>query len=158
MIAQWGLRRGSAFTLLELIVVLAVLSLVAAVVIPSLSSGSRAELRATAGKLAAGLRQNRNRAITRSQATVFQLDVGERKYAVGENGPLRSLPDGMELSLYTARSEVLNERSGVIRFFPDGSSTGGRISVSSAGRAYLVDVDWLTGKVRILESAQGEDA
>ena len=47
----------------------------------------------------------------------------------------------------------LSRRSGLsvrtIRFYSDGSSTGGRITVASGERKYLVDVDWLTGRVSI---------
>ena len=59
------------------------------------------------------------------------------------------LPEQLELKLYTAQSEIVNERQGAIRFFPDGSSTGGRVTLASGERKFLVDVDWLTGKVSI---------
>ena len=42
-----------------------------------------------------------------------------------------------------------SDKRGAIRFYPDGSSTGGRITVSSGERKFLVDVDWLTGRVSI---------
>ena len=45
-----------------------------------------------------------------------------------------------------------SEARGAIRFFPDGSSTGGRITLSTDRLAYLVDVDWLTGKIHLLEA------
>jgi general secretion pathway protein H len=61
----------------------------------------------------------------------------------------RKLPDNLEVKLYGAQSEVTSERRGSIRFYPDGSSTGGRITVASGERKYLVDVDWLTGRVSI---------
>ena len=41
--------------------------------------------------------------------------------------------------------------TGAIRFFPDGSSTGGRVTLMVGERSYAVDVDWLTGRVRVLE-------
>jgi general secretion pathway protein H len=53
------------------------------------------------------------------------------------------------LKLLTAQTEVESDHRGSIRFYPDGSSTGGRITVSSGERQYLVDVDWLTGRVAI---------
>ena len=58
-------------------------------------------------------------------------------------------PEGIELKLLTAQTEVESERKGAIRFYADGSSTGGRITVSAGERKYLVDVDWLTGRVSI---------
>jgi hypothetical protein len=40
-------------------------------------------------------------------------------------------------------------RIGQIRFFPDGSSTGGRIGLSRNDRRAAVAVDWLTGLVSV---------
>ena len=42
-------------------------------------------------------------------------------------------------------------RSGAIRFFPDGGSNGGRLTLAAGERKFNVDVDWLTGRVAILE-------
>jgi general secretion pathway protein H len=63
----------------------------------------------------------------------------------------RVLPERLELKLYTAQSEVRDERHGAIRFYPDGSSTGGRVTLAAGERKLLVDVDWLTGRVSIKE-------
>ena len=62
-----------------------------------------------------------------------------------------ALPESMALKLYTAQSELLDSATGGIRFFPDGSSTGGAITVSGPKLAYRVNVDWLTGTVAIVE-------
>ena len=53
--------------------------------------------------------------------------------------------------LYTAQSEIVDDKHGAIRFYPDGSSTGGRVTLASGERKFLVDVDWLTGRVTIKE-------
>mgnify|MGYP000847687737 CR=1 FL=1 len=62
-----------------------------------------------------------------------------------------ALPPKVDLKLFTAQSDLLNERQGAIRFFPDGGSNGGRVTVSSGERKFEVDVDWLTGRVAILD-------
>jgi general secretion pathway protein H len=53
------------------------------------------------------------------------------------------------MSLITAQSEQANESVGAIRFYPDGSSTGGRIDLSSDDVRYVIDVSWLTGTVMV---------
>ena len=58
---------------------------------------------------------------------------------------------------FVQRSEVEEGNRGRIRFFPDGSSTGGRVTLTSDERLYHVDVDWLTGQVRV-RGAGGDDA
>lgn len=65
------------------------------------------------------------------------------------------IPKDVKVTLITAETEMVEEKRGGIRFFPAGGSTGGRVSVANGKRGYDVDVDWLTGKVRILE-AQSE--
>ena len=80
---------------------------------------------------------------------VLTLDVEARQYVLaGETEP-KALPKDIELKLFTAQSEIQSEKKGAIRFYPDGSSTGGRITVKAGERQYLVDVDWLTGRVSI---------
>jgi general secretion pathway protein H len=48
--------------------------------------------------------------------------------------------------MLTARQEVQNER-GYIRFFPDGSSTGGSITLRQGKREIAVQVQWLSGRI-----------
>jgi general secretion pathway protein H len=60
------------------------------------------------------------------------------------------LPKKPELAMLTAQSEQIQDKTGNIRFFPDGSSTGGRITISAGERREDVDVDWLSGRVKSL--------
>lgn len=137
------------YTLFELLVTLAIIGLVLAAV-PMLA-GRRAgpETRAAAVELAAGLRKARSEAIARFQPVVFQLDVEERSYRVGSDGPVQPLSSAVDLALYTARRELAGDRVGGIRFFPDGSATGGRVTLTQDGQRYVVAVDWLTGSVAV---------
>lgn len=140
------------FTLIELMVVLAVLALLLTVAVPFFPKAlPGAEIKGAARELAAGLRTARSRAITLNREVGFTLDVEGRRFAVNEVGEARELPPDVEISFVTARSELLDETTGVIRFFPDGSSTGGRVSLAHGARGYHVDVDWLTGRISILD-------
>jgi len=64
---------------------------------------------------------------------------------------VHKLAQELELKLFTAQSDLINDNVGAIRFFPDGGSNGGRITLASGERKFNVDVDWLTGRVAILE-------
>jgi general secretion pathway protein H len=145
-------RTEAGFTLLELIVVLALGAIIYAVILSApLGRASSADLKASARTLASGLRQAQTMAMASRRDAVLTLDVESREYITsGETQP-RRLPENIELKLYAAQSEVTSERRGSIRFYPDGSSTGGRITVFSGERKYLVDVDWLTGRVSIAD-------
>ncbi len=137
-------------TMLELILVLALMGIIASLVIPMLGSGvSTSELKSSARQLAAGLRLARSEALATRHETFLALDVEQRKFKVGGDPREFQLPVRSELKLYTAQKDLVSEKVGAIRFYPDGGSTGGRITIASGERKYEVDVDWLTGRVTI---------
>lgn len=146
----------AGFTLLELLAVLLILALVTALVVPSLGGGASVEIKSAALSLAAGLRQTRNHALNENRPAVLALDVNKREFQLPGEPRARKLPQEIEISLFTARSERLDEYRAGIRFFPDGSSTGGRITLTTDAMRYLVDVDWLTGRVSVIESVVEE--
>jgi general secretion pathway protein H len=138
------------FSLLELIVVLVIGAIAYTVVLGVPFRGpSTADMKAAARTLASGLRQAQTTAMATRRDATLTIDLDAREFEVSGTQGSRSLPRDLELKLYTAQTEVATERKGSIRFYPDGSSTGGRITVASGERQYLVDVDWLTGRVSI---------
>ena len=143
-------RRSNGFTLLELIVVLAIVGLVIALV-PCLMLRSQPglDVEVAARALADGLRQTRSQAMVSNREEVFSLDVEERLFRAGRSQPLKQLARTLELHLYTAQAELIDAQSGRIRFFPDGSSSGGAIGLSLGEQQSRVSVDWLTGHVAI---------
>ena len=144
-----GRRNQRGFTLVELIVVMVIIALMMGLVAASLSrSVSSAEARAATRKLVANLRYTRTKAIVDKQEKTFSVDIENRSYTAPGRKAI-TLPDGVELSLTTARSEMTDENVGGIRFFPDGGSTGGHIEMYVNGREYRVDVAWLTGEATL---------
>ena len=143
-------RRAGGSTLLEVIVVLVIGAAMYALILGVPFRGaSVADLKSAARTLASGLRQAQTLAMVSRRDAVLTLDVEARQYVLaGETEP-KALPKDIELKLFTAQSEIQSEKKGAIRFYPDGSSTGGRITVKAGERQYLVDVDWLTGRVSI---------
>ena len=145
-----GAQRG--FTLLEILLVLVIAASGYALVVRFTSAGvSGAELKSAARAVAAGLRDARGTAIATQESSALNFDLDGRSIEVSGGRRRRALPERLELKLYTAQSEIVDEKRGAIRFYPDGSSTGGRVTVASGERKFLVDVDWLTGRVTIKE-------
>ena len=141
-----GRRRG--FTLLELLVVLTIAAGIAVLAMPQLSKAIAVfELKSGARQLASALQAARGRAIARDGEVAVIVDVQKRVYRTTGLTEVRPLSADLSLTLETASSDVLNEQVGAIRFFPDGSSTGGRLTLAAGGRKYVVAVNWLTGRV-----------
>jgi general secretion pathway protein H len=140
-------------TMIEILVVLSLMAIGAALVIPMIggAGASTGDLRTAARQIAAGLRLARSDAIAHRRESALTLDLEKRSFVVAGDAREHALPAKVELKLFTAQSDLVNEKQGAIRFFPDGGSNGGRVTVSSGERKYEVDVDWLTGRVAILE-------
>lgn len=144
-------RRARGFTLIEIIAVVALIALAATVVVVSVGSGlSGTRVRAASKDLAAALRYTRGQAIVQREQAVMLLDLEKRSYTAADKDPVE-LPSGMEMRLVTARDELVGEGAGRIRFFPDGSSSGGRITLARGEAEWRIEVEWLTGEVNIRE-------
>ncbi len=142
--------RLAGFTLIELLVALTILALVASVTAPALRGAlDRARFHASTRTLVQTLRQTRYTARSGHVEAVFTVDVAAGNIsAPGWTGDLE-LPADASLTLLTADSEQIDSTTGSIRFFSDGSSTGGDIVISHGGAERVIHVDWLTGRVGI---------
>ena len=142
----------AGFTLIELLVVTVIMVMTYSLAAPLVSSGvTSAELKASARQLAAGLRKARSDAVARRRETVLSVDLESRRFQLSSDNRLYRFPKDVDVKLFTAQSELINGSAGSIRFFPDGGSTGGRITLTARDRKYDVDVNWLTGQVNILD-------
>lgn len=144
-------RRVRGLTLIEVVVVVALIAV--GVTVTAFAVGGSLESRRvqSAGHdLVAALRYTRGKAIVTRAPQALELDVEARTYRAPERATVE-LPRGMEMRLLTAAMEQTGETSGRIRFYPDGSSTGGRIKLVRGGRAWDVEIAWLTGEVRMRE-------
>ena len=146
------MRRSAGVTLIELLIVLMIIGFASAIVIPILSGGvSNSELRSAARQLASGLRMARSEAVSQRRETFLVIDLAGRRFKVDRETTEHPLPRDVELKLFTAQRDLIDDKVGSIRFFPDGGSNGGRITLAAGERKFEVDVDWLTGRVAILD-------
>ena len=99
------------------------------------------------------MRYTRTRAILDKEEQIFVVDTENRSYLAPKREVVE-LPEGMELELTTARSELTSESVGGIRFYPDGGSTGGLVRLAANGREYRINIAWLTGEASL---ERGED-
>ncbi|CAL1241200.1 GspH/FimT family protein [Candidatus Methylocalor cossyra] len=152
-VAGWS----GGFTLLEMLLALVLAALLTALAVPTFTPLlARAQLYSATRDVASALRHTRGQALLQGREAEFELDLERHRYRVSGRHQSYRLPESIRLGLYTALSETVDEGAGRIRFFPDGSATGGRVTLEGGGRKRAVDVNWLTGEVRIREEVDDD--
>jgi len=77
------------------------------------------------------------------------LNVKERSYQLSGSEKVYQLPKDLDVTILTGAGLVRGASSGAIFFYPDGSSSGGRISLQQGEREQQIHINWLTGEVDI---------
>jgi general secretion pathway protein H len=128
-------RHVAGFTLLELLVVLGVVGVVLGTMIIARPNTSGTRVNAVARTVLATLRLARAQAIERN--TEIEVSIDPQTHMVISH-----------VVLTFAESEKRGAAGG-LRFYPDGQSSGGDISLALGGRNARLSVSWLTGEARI---------
>jgi type II secretion system protein H len=136
-------RAERGFTLIEIVVVLAILGLVLAVVLPNLGpSTETVELRAAASELRALLRSTRSSAITANRDLVIVIDDAGRSFVLdGARQPFRSTG--------FAEQRLHVEPPGKLVFYATGGASGGRLTIRSRRAEQVLEIDSVSGQVAL---------
>ena len=145
------MRSNAGFTLLELIVVLAIVSLGYAAVGVNFSAGNDAmELKAAARDLSSGLRYIRSQAMLSHETATLDFNLSRNSYSLTGQNKIYTIPENIDVTVNTAKDE-LHDGIAHLRFFPDGSSIGGRITLEKKSHVQEININWLTGHVTLAE-------
>ncbi len=110
------------------------------------------QTRAAAAQVVQGLRSARARAIALNRPVTFSLDLTEHDFRIDGAAP-QVLPAALRLAVLTVAGKASRQQdTASISFAPDGSSSGGRIELAENGVLLLVGVDWLTGRVSVVDA------
>jgi general secretion pathway protein H len=146
---------AAGFTLLEMLIVVALLALATAVAMPTFMRPSDGvQLQATTRKLVNALRLTRAMAIARNAEIALTIDVDKRTFSSAAIRPQSFSPD-MAAELTFAEPERTTRSTGGFRFFPDGSSSGGDVRLRLHGREARICVNWLTGEAQLGQHCNG---
>ncbi|MBV2090211.1 MAG: GspH/FimT family pseudopilin [Candidatus Thiodiazotropha sp. (ex Ctena orbiculata)] len=144
-------RKPAGFTLLELLIVLVIAAALVALVPPAINRVlPGVKLKGASQEMASAIRFLRGWSVSQGEQGLFLLDLEEKHYTITPREKVYEIPQSAELKMVAASDEGDGEQQGGIRFFPDGSSSGGRITLSGGGRSHRIDVDWLTGRVSLV--------
>ncbi|MEO6382551.1 MAG: GspH/FimT family pseudopilin [Nitrobacter sp.] len=142
------LKQSSAgFTLAEMLVVIGIIALVIAATVSARPKASATRVAVATRAVTATLQLARAQAMVSNVETVFRLDVDKGRFGLPNS--MHALPRGMAAALTIAETERAG-RSGGIRFYPDGQSSGGEIALMLDGRTARIAVNWLTGEPRLM--------
>jgi general secretion pathway protein H len=139
------------FTLIEVVCVIAIITILAAIILPAIPGGtSYARLEAYALEAATLLKQDRNAAIRRRTRVATQVSAISRTVRSPVTGRVVRLPDDVVVEALLAARCDQRAAGGTIDFFASGRSCGGTIAMTRLGKGFQIRVNWLTGGIEVV--------
>jgi general secretion pathway protein H len=139
------------FTLLEVVCVVAIIAVLAAVLLPKMPRGtSRPRLEAYALEAASLLKLDRNTAIRRHVQIATSVNAISRSIRSGATGRVIYVPNDVVFDAILP--DRCNQRPAfsTINFLASGMSCGGAIALTRFGVGYEIRVNWLTGGIEVV--------
>jgi general secretion pathway protein H len=145
----------AGFTLIEVVCVLAIIGLLAALALPAIPRGtSQQRLAGYAVQVAALLKGDRNAAMRNRAAVSTSLDSERRIVISGATASVVEIPADVTFQALLAQRCGDRRVGATIDFFPSGASCGGVIAIARLGVGYQIRVNWLTGGVEVVATGK----
>ena len=139
------------FTLLEIVCVLAIIALLAAVLLPFIpQQTSRSRLQAYALQAATLLKADRNAAIRDRTNVATVVDAQARAIRPGASRAVIRIPDDVRFDALLPQTCRQRTALSTIDFFANGTSCGGTIALNRLDAGFEIRVNWLTGRIEIV--------
>lgn len=146
-----GGRETAGFSLIEVLAVIVILALVAHVATLNLTRRSnRATADVVTAQIASRARVARDTAVRSGRPADLEIDLQRRLVWTRSPAPPVSIPAAYDIDVTAGAAERRSASGIAVRFFPDGSSSGGTIRIGEAGRHHEVRVNWFTGRVTVV--------
>lgn len=141
----------AGFTLLEVVCVLAITAMLAAIVLPAIPRGtSLPQINSYALQAAALLNADHAAAQWQHREIATVVDAPSRIIQSGATGRVLRIPSDVNVQALLA-SRCNNRSAGAtIRYLPSGLSCGGTLALTRSGTGFQVRVNWLTGMADVV--------
>jgi general secretion pathway protein H len=134
-----------------MVCVVAIVAMLAAIMLPRSPLGtSRSRLEAYAVEVATLLKADRNVALQRNGVVSAEVDARARLIRAGSSDRVVRVPNDVVLEALLPERCNGQPALSTIRFFANGMSCGGTISLVRFGSGFEVRVNWLTGGIEIV--------
>lgn len=150
--SRTGICSKRGFTLLELIVVLFIISLVAAIILPSFAGFGERKLKSEAREMASILRYMNDSAVSRKETFIMKFDFNEGTvYWKGPDGEKTKRFD--DVTAVTTQSQGRVSNGEVIVFFePLGIQENLSVHMSKGDKEMTITMNHLSGKVKMIQN------
>ena len=144
--SHWRLVRG--FTLLEMLVAISIAAVVMGLSVPAMQKlYASSQYHGAVNDVVTTLTSARYAAIRSGSGEDVMINPTTKELELG--GKVKSLPASLLIEVLGSQ-ELNRDGAGVIRFYPDGGSSGGYVNLSQEnGASVQVQVDWLLGRVSL---------
>jgi general secretion pathway protein H len=151
-------RREAGFTLLEVVVVMVIIGVIAAMVIPSMNAGSRqAAVRRSVRAFISAARQASAEAVRTRKPSSLIVWPDDGTFSVEGAKDRYELPHFAEFGEIVGGREAEGDDEILFDFYPTGSSVGGSVEISfdngTSPQTYILVLDPLVSRVRIEEAS-----
>lgn len=144
-------RSGKGFSLLELVMVMAVLALAVALLLPRWQRAGSHGLHAQAQTLREAMQAAKLQAMASGETQHFRWNPKTREWQTAHASG--KIQDDIEVRLTFGQERKAVALDSKIDFSPDGLSTGGRLILQRDDQVQQLDIDWLSGHVQISDGS-----
>lgn len=139
-------KAGRAFTLVELVVAISIVGVLLAASVPaSVRFYESIQYKQAIRDVITALASARYKAVNTGAAQ--DVFINAETNVLRLNGEVQQLPVKFRIVVHSA-AEINRDAEGVIRFYPEGGSSGGDIEIAlPSGVGVKISVDWLVGRV-----------
>ncbi len=145
-------KKQRGFTLIELIAAITLMAIVLAVA-PAAYSKIRDAMsfRAAIADTSSALKRARVAAVLHGQPVELAVLLEQRQLQTAGEKPV-SIDSRIKLDMHGVIS-LNNPNLPVFRFYPDGSATGGSLTLTApSGRMQRINIDWFTGQLQFKQA------